>query len=241
MSEPYETDEISRALDEIFAEYFGPPTEMDLRGVDPATFALGLCFGFDSWQHVRIVANNRHDVAMAARHWADHHPSTEFLSHVIGTDESALRHRELLERAHPGCADCEERLQWLSEVDADRVDPDAMPDLIDLAWLAFQPEEDAVRRSSNEAPDAVSSLHIRDRADDRSITAEHQGGRDWLITVRDPRARRATVWIGWTGGQVTEHAMPFENDLGEIDAVAPDDEARPERVSVRVTDPPDPS
>jgi len=39
MSEPDEPDEISRELDAIFAEFFGPPTEMDLRGVDPATFA----------------------------------------------------------------------------------------------------------------------------------------------------------------------------------------------------------
>jgi len=85
MSELDEPDEIGRELDAIFAEFFGPPTEMDLRGVDPATFALGLSYGFDSWQHARVVANNRRHVATAAQHWAEHHPSPEFLSHAAGT------------------------------------------------------------------------------------------------------------------------------------------------------------
>jgi hypothetical protein len=66
MSQPNEQDEISRALDTIVGQYFAPPAEMDLRGVDPATFALGICYGFDSWRHVRVVANNRRDVATAA-------------------------------------------------------------------------------------------------------------------------------------------------------------------------------
>ena len=113
MSEPDERDEIGRELDAIFAEFFGPPTDMDLRGVDPATFALGLSYGFDSWQHARLVANNRRHVATAAQHWAEHHPSAEFLSRAAGTDESAVRHRELLDRAHPGCVACEEQLQRL--------------------------------------------------------------------------------------------------------------------------------
>src|ERR1700726_1836571 len=114
MSELNEPAEIARELDAIFAEFFGPPTEMDLHGVDPATFALGLSYGFDSWQHARVVANNRRNVATAAQHWAEHHPSREFLSRAIGTDESAVRHRELLDRAHPGCATCTDQLRRLS-------------------------------------------------------------------------------------------------------------------------------
>jgi hypothetical protein len=240
MSEPYETDEISRVLDTIFAGYFGPPTEMDLRGVDPATFALGLSFGFDTWQHVRVVANNRRNVGTAARYWAERHPTPEYLSHAVGTDERAAGHRLLLDRAHPSCARCEEHLQRLTAGDLDHVDPNALPDDIDIeAWLLFRPV-DAVRRSGTEAPDATRSLHIRGRADDQSITADHDAGRDWRITVRDPRARRATLWIGWTGGQTTEHTVVFENDLAETYAEAPDDQARPVRVRVRVTDPPDP-
>ncbi len=241
MSEPDEPDEISRELDAIFAEFFGPPTEMDLRGVDPATFALGLSYGFDSWQHARVVANNRRHVATAAQHWAEHHPSPEFLSHTVGTDESAVRHRELLDRAHPGCAACEEQLERLAGPEPnplDRVDPDAPPDDIDLAWLLFQPME-VVRRLDSETQTAR-PLHIRGRAEDRSITAEPYGGRDWRITVRDPRARHATVWIGWTGRQITQHAAIFENDLAEIDAEAPEEGARPQRVRVRITDPPVP-
>jgi hypothetical protein len=252
MSEPDEPDEISRELDAIFAEFFGPPTEMDLRGVDPATFALGLSYGFGSWQHARVVANNRRHVALAAQHWAEHHPSPEFLSHAVGTDESAVRHRELLERAHPGCAACEERLQRLAvsdlarvdlarvdldRVDLDRVDPDAPPDDIDLDWLAFQPM-DVVRRADS-TTETTRPLHVRGRAEDQSITAESYGGRDWRITVRDSRARRGTVWIGWTGRQITQHSAIFENDLAEIDAEAPEEGVRPQRVRVRITDPPD--
>ncbi len=246
MSEPAEPDEISRELDAIFAEFFGPPTEMDLRGVDPATFALGLSYGFDNWQHARVAANNRRHVATAARHWAEQHPSPEFLSHAVGTDESAVRHRELLDRAHPGCTTCQERLHGLAgsvrvdlaPTDLDRVDPDAVPDDIDLAWLAFQPIE--VVRRLDTGTGAARPLHIRGRAQDRSITAEPYGGRDWRITVRDPRARHATVWIGWTGRQITQHEAIFENDLAEIDAEAPDEGARPQRVRIRITDPPDP-
>jgi hypothetical protein len=243
MSEPDESDEISRELDAIFAEFFGPPTEMDLRGVDPATFAVGLSYGFDSWQHARVVANNRRHVATAAEHWAAHHPSPEFLSHAVGTDESAIRHRELLDRAHPGCAACEAQLQRLTgsgldRLDLDRLDPDALPDDIDLAWLAFQPME-VVRRLDSET-ETARPLHIRGRAQDQSITAEPYGGRDWRITVRDPRARHAAVWIGWTSRQITQHEAIFENDLAEIDAEAPEEGARPQRVRVRITDPPAP-
>jgi hypothetical protein len=253
MSEPDEPDEISRELDAIFAEFFGPPTEMDLQGVDPATFALGLSYGFESWQHARVVANSRRHVATAARHWAEHHPSPEFLSHAAGTDESAARHRELLARAHPGCAACAARLERLAgpdpdrfdpgrfdpdRFDPDRLDPDRPPDDIDLAWLAFQALE-VVRRLDTPTGTAR-ALHIRGRAQDQSITAEPYGGRDWRITVRDPSARRATVWIGWTTRQITQHEAVFENDLAEIDAEAPQAQARPQRVRVRVTDPPVP-
>lgn len=238
MSEPNEPDEISRELDAIFAEFFGPPTEMDLRGVDPATFALGLSYGFDSWQHARVVANNRRNVAMARQHWAEHHPSPEFLSHAVGADESALRHRELLDRAHPGCAECEEQLQQLAGSDLDRVDPNAPPDDIDIAWLLFQPIE-VVRRLETD-PGTTGPLHILGRAADQSITAERYGGREWRITVRDPRARRATVWIGWTSRQITQHTAIFENDLAEIEAEAPEEGAWPNRVRVRISDPPDP-
>lgn len=235
MSEPDETDEIGRELDAIFAEFFGPPTEMDLRGVDPATFALGLSYGFDSWQQARVVANNRRHVAMAGQHWAEHHPSPEFLSHAVGTDESALRHRELLDRAHPGCPACAEQLQRLAVPDLDRVDPGAPPDDIDLDWLAFQPME--VVRRLDTGTQAARPLHVRGRAQDQSITAEPYAGRDWRITVRDPAARQATVWIGWTTRQITRHEAMFENDLAEIEAEAPEQEARPQRVRVRITDP----
>src|ERR1700721_1571825 len=194
MSELDEPDEIGRELDAIFAEFFGPPTEMDLRGVDPATFALGLSYGFDSWQHARVVANNRRHVATAAQHWAEHHPSREFLGHAVGTDE------------------------------------------IDLAWLSFQPME--VVRRQDSATAAARPLHIRGRAQDQSITAEPYGGREWRITVRDPRARRARVWVGWTTRQITQHEVIFENDLAEIDAEAPEEGGRPQRVRVRTPDPP---
>jgi hypothetical protein len=236
MSEPDDSDEIGRELDAIFAEFFGPPTEMDLRGVDPATFALGLSYGFDSWQHARVVANNRRHVATAAQHWAEHHPTPEFLSHTVGTDESAVRHRELLDRAHPGCPSCAERLQRLAARDLDRVDQGAVPDDIDLAWLLFQPME-VVRRLDG-GTQTARPLHVRGRAQDQSVTAEPYGGRDWRITVRDPAARQATVWIGWTTRQITQHEAIFENDLAEIDAEAPEEGARPQRVRVRIGDPP---
>ena len=263
-------DEIGRELDAIFAEFFGPPTEMDLRGVDPATFALGLSYGFDSWQQARVVANNRRHVATAAQHWAEHHPSPEFLSHTVGTDESAVRHRELLDRAHPGCRTCAEQLQRLAALDLgrpdldrpdldrldpgappddidldwpdldrpdlDRLDPGAPPDDIDLDWLLFQPME--VVRRVDTGTQTARPLHIRGRAQDQSITAEPYGGRDWRITVRDPAARRATVWIGWTTRQITQHEATFENDLAEIDAEAPEERARPQRVRVRIADSP---
>jgi hypothetical protein len=231
MSEP---DEISRTLDTIFGDYFGPPTEMDLRGVDPATFALGLSYGFDSWQLVRVVANNRRNVATANRHWAQHHPTPEFLSHVVGTDERALGHRRLLDRAHPGCAVCEEQLRRLSG-DLDQVDAAALPDEIDFdIWLLFQ----SVHQTRSATEDAIGLLHIPNRNDDQEIIAEHSGGRDWQITIRDPRARRATVLILWTTGSISEYDVAFENDLADIDAEAPDDGARPERLRIQVTDPP---
>jgi hypothetical protein len=238
MNELDEPDEISRELDAIMAEYFGPPTEMDLRGVDPATFALGLSYGFDTWQHVRVVANNRRNVAVAARHWAEHHPSREFLSHVVGADERARGHRQLLNRAHPGCDVCEEQLQRLSAFDPDPVDPGGLPDDTDfeLEWLLFQFA--AATRSETAVSDISGPLQI-DWVDGQPITAEHYGGRDWRITVRHPRARRATVWIGWTGDQVTEHSVTFENDLADIDVEAPESGTRPEKVRVKITDAPE--
>jgi hypothetical protein len=235
MSEP---DEISRELDSIFAEYFGPPTEMDLRGVDPATFALGLSYGFDSWQAVRVVANNRRNVAMAERHWAANHPSREFLSHLVGTDERARGHQLLLDRAHPRCATCEEQLRRLSAPDPDLVYAGGLPDDADfeLEWLLFQFDE--ATRSETAASDTSGPLHI-DWADGQPITAEHYGGRDWRITVRHPSARRAAVWIGWTGDHVTEHSVTFENDLADIDVEAPERGTRPEKVRVRITEGPE--
>jgi hypothetical protein len=238
MSEPDQPDEITRELDEIFADYFGPPTETDLRGVDPATFALGLCYGFDSWQEIRVVANNRRNVAMAKRHWDERHPSPEFLRHVVGSDESALRHRELLDRAHPECTECEERLRWLSAPDPDRVQDDAPLDEWDVAWLLFQPMAGAVRQSGAPAAEDIRVLHVRGRTDEESITAEPVGHGEWRIAIRDPRARRALVWIDWSGGQRTEHSVIFENDLAEIYVETPEAGTRPRRMRVRATDPP---
>lgn len=238
MSEPNQADEISRDLDEIFANYFEPPTGLDLRGVDPSTFALGLAYGFDTWQDVRVVANNRRNVGVAARHWAEHHPTEDFLRRTIGTDERAAGHRLLLDRAHPGCADCAATLAVLARTSAaglDRVDPFALPDEIDLEWLVFQSVE-VVRGTAG--ADAMGVLHVPDREPDHRIRAGHVGGRRWRITVRDPDARQATVSIRWTDGEITTYSEPFHNDLAEIDAEAPSEGARPERVRVQVTDPP---
>lgn len=239
MSEPDQPDEITRELDEIFGDYFGPPAEMDLRGVDPATFALGLSYGFDTWQEARVVANSRRSVAMAKRHWDEHHPSPEFLSRVVGGDESALRHRELLDRAHPDCTECETRLRWLSAPDPDSVDPDAPLDDLDIDWLLLQPLEETARRSTVRDAEAGHVLHIRGRTDDQSITAEPVGRNEWRIAIRDPRARRATVWIGWTDGRSTQHVAVFENDLAEIYAEVPAEGTQPQRLRVLITDPPD--
>ena len=240
MSEPHETDEITRELEAIFADYYVPPTEMDLRGVDAATFALGLCYGFDSWQDIRVVANSRRKVAAAERHWAgQHHPSHEFLNHAAGTDEGALEHKRLLDRAHPGCVSCEEQLEQLERGpgaglgDLDRVDPDAARDAIDDDWERLQPV--AVTRSDSGEADAADMLHVPDREKDRPITAEHMSGRGWRITIRDPDARGATVHIRWTGGHESVHVVTFEYDLAVIDADAPQDGARPRSVRIQIT------
>jgi hypothetical protein len=242
MSEPNETDGITRELEAIFADYYVPPTEMDLLGVDAATFVLGLCYGFDSWQDVRVVANSRRNVAAAARHWDEEHPSDEFLSRAAGTDERALEHKRLLERAHPGCAGCEERLERMEELaretgaglghvgDLDTVDPHAALDPLDLAWLRFQPV--AVTRGER---DAVGMLHVPDREKDQPITAEHMRDRSWRITIRDPSAREATVYVRWTGSHDSVHVVTFEHDLAVIDADAPEDGARPRSVRIQVT------
>ena len=242
MSEPNEPDEIVLELEAIFADYYVSPTEMDLAGVDAATFALGLCYGFDSWQDIRVVANSRRKVAAAERHWAEQHPSDEFLSHAAGRDESALEHKRLLDRAHPGCARCEEQLErleratgasWGAVGDPDRVDPAAAPDLIDIDWERFQPV--AVTRSDSGEPEAADMLHVPDREKDRPITAEHMGGRGWRITIRDPNAHDATVHIRWTGGHESVHVVTFEYDLAVIDADAPEEGARPKSVRVQAT------
>ena len=223
MNEPHETDAISRDLDAIFADFYGPPTEMDLRGVDAATLALGLRYGFDSWQDVRVVANSRRRVATAARRWAEQHPSREFLSNTVGGDERSLEHLRLLERAHPECAACEEQLAQLR---ADSIE-------LDLEWRLFQPVQSG--RGDGE-PGAAGLLHIPDREGDKPIRAQDMGGGDWRITVRDPGARRATIRIRWTSGQETVHAETFENDLADIEVEAPVGGAVPESVQVQVTD-----
>jgi hypothetical protein len=239
MSEPNETDEITRELEAMFADYYFPPTEADLRGVDAATFALGLCYGFDSWQDVRVVTNSRRKVAAAKRHWAEQHPSREFLSHALGTDERALEHQRLLERAHPDCAECEEllvRFARASAINSDGVDPGtAAGDLVSEieAWLRFQPV--GVTRSDTESPEAAGLFQVPDRDDDQAITAEHMGGRDWRITIRDPGAQEATVHIRWTGSHESTHAVTFENDLAVIDAEAPEEGAQPKSLRIQVT------
>jgi hypothetical protein len=245
MPEQDEFDQISRGLDSAFVDFYTPPGELDLRGVDPATFALGLCYGFDNWEDVRVVANSRRNVAMAKEHWTERHPTIEFLSHVVGADEQARGHRALLDRAHPGCPRCLERLDLLSVPIPDRVEPDsvgldrvadaAAPDAVDLAWLQFQYAD--AKRSSEEA-EASGPLNVPGRAPDEAIRAQHFGDGDWYVTVRHPSAHRATVWIEWDNGEITEHTVIFQNDVARIDAEAPDAGVRPARVRVQITDPP---
>jgi hypothetical protein len=234
MSEPDEPDEISREIDAVFAQFYSAPTEADLRGVDPATFSMGICYGFATWQDVRVVANNRRNVANAARYWSEQHPTRDFLSHAVGSDERAIGHRRLLELAHRDCERCAEQLADLS---GNRPDDGPTTDFddLDLEWLLFQPGD--VTRAEPAAPDISHPLHI-DRGDGQPITAEHYGNGDWRITVRHPSARQATVWIWWTTNQVTKHPVVFENDLADIDAEAPDPGARPERAAIRIADEP---
>jgi hypothetical protein len=246
MSEPNEADEITRQLDLIFAEYYGPPAEMDLRGVDAATFAIGVCYGFDRWQDIRVAANSRRNVATAARHWDGQHPSREFLAHAVGTDESALGHRLLLSRAHPGCATCEEQLEALeqlerlSALDPDRVDPNTPPDLLDIEhWLQFQPV-DVDRHSGEEAPGTATKLHVPGRSNTEELRAEYYGERRWRITIRHPEAHRATVRILWTSGHTNDYTVTFSHDLASIPAEAPEDGAQPAGVHVELTDPTEP-
>jgi hypothetical protein len=224
MSESHETDEITRELEAIFADFYAPPTEMDLRGVDAATLALGLGYGFDSWQDVRVVANSRRRVATARRHWSEEHPSRDFLSHAVGSDERSLEHLRLLERAHPECVRCEDLLAELRAASAESIDGELE------AWLSFQP---MVSRRGE--PEAVGSLHVSGREDDRPIQAEHMGGDDWRVTVRDPGARRATIHIRWTGGQETVHTEEFENDLAVVETEAPEQGTAPEGIQIQLT------
>jgi hypothetical protein len=225
VSEPHETDEISRELEAIFADFYVPPTEMDLRGVDAATFALGLSYGFDSWQDVRVVANSRRRVATARRHWSDEHPSWEFLSRAVGSDERSLEHLRLLERAHPECGRCEGLLADLRAASDDGID-DVLP-----AWLYFQPIG-----STRGEPEAAGSLHVSGREQDRPVRAENMGGDGWRVTVRDPGSRRATIRIRWTGGQETVHLEEFENALAVVETEAPAEGAAPEGIQVHVTE-----
>lgn len=234
MSEPDEPDEISRQIDAVFAQFYSPPTETDLRGVDPATFSTGICYGFSTWQEVRTVANNRRNVANAARHWSEQHPTREFLRHAVGSDERAIGHRRLLELAHPDCGRCAGQLAELSGNLPDDA-PTTHFDDLDLEWWLFQPV--GVTRSEPAARDISRPLHI-DRGDGQPITAEHHGDSDWRITIRHPSARQATVWIGWTTNQITQHSVVFENDLADIDAEAPEPGARPQRAALRITDEP---
>jgi hypothetical protein len=226
MSEPRETDEITRDLEAIFADFYGPPTEMDLRGVDAATLALGLSYGFDSWQDIRVVANSRRRVATASRHWSREHPSRDFLSHAVGSDERSLEHLRLLERAHPQCERCEDLVAEMRAASADSSDDD-----ISEIWHYFQPVA-----SKRGEPGAAASLHIPDREGDKPIRAEHMGGDDWQVTVLDSSARRATIRIHWTGGQETVHLEEFENDLAVVEAEAPEEGAAPESVQVEITE-----
>jgi hypothetical protein len=234
MSEPDEPDEISREIDAVFAQFYSAPTEADLRGVDPATFSMGICYGFATWQEVRAVANNRRNVANAARYWSGQHPTRDFLSHAVGSDESAIGHRRLLDLAHPHCDQCAEQLAELSGNQPELV-PAAHFDDLDLEWLLFQPVQ--VTRSEPAARDVSRPLHI-DRGDGQPITAEHHGDGDWRITIRHLTARQATVWIEWTTNQITEHSAVFENDLADIDAEAPEPGAGPKRVKIMITDEP---
>ena len=238
MSEPHETDEISRELEAIFAEYYSPPDGMDLRGVDAVTFTLGLCYGFDSWQDVRVVANSRRNVASAHRYWTQQHPSREFLRHTIGADERALEHRRLLERAHPACAECEGQLIRLaqeSDAATGGIDPVAAGDLVKEieAWLRFQPI--GVTRSDSWEPEPADLLHVPDRDEDRPITAEHMGGRDWRITIRNPSAREATVHIRWTSRHESAHLVSFVHDLAVIETEAPAVGAQPSSLRIEVS------
>jgi hypothetical protein len=225
MSEPRETDEITQDLEAIFADFYAPPTEMDLRGVDAATLALGLSYGFDSWQDVRVAANSRRRVATASRHWSREHPSRDFLTHAVGSDERSLEHLRLLERAHPHCARCEDLVAELRAASADRID-DVLP-----AWFYFQP-----LASTRGEPETAGLLHIPGREGDVQIRAEHMGGDDWQVTLRNSSARRATVRIRWTGGQETVHLEEFENDLAVVETEAPEEGAAPECVQVEITE-----
>jgi hypothetical protein len=229
MSEPDETDQMTRDLDAIFADFYAPPTEMDLRGVDAATFALGLAYGFDSWKDVRVAANSHRRVAAAGRHWSQEHPSREFLSHAVGGDERSLEHLRLLERAHPGCTHCEDLLAALRSESAGG-NTDALADEVLAAWLNFQPAGPTRGEIGATGP-----LHVADREGDRPIRAEHMGGAGWRVTVRDTGARRATIRIRWTGGHETVHLEEFENDLAVVETEAPEEGAAPEGIYIQVT------
>jgi hypothetical protein len=99
-------DSIEVALDQIFADFRRPPTERDLRGIDPATFAIGIGYGFTDLAAAAVAKNSRRLLRMAATHWTKAHPSADFLAAAAGTDELSMAHRELLTLAHPNCDSC---------------------------------------------------------------------------------------------------------------------------------------
>jgi hypothetical protein len=237
MTEPNEPDEISQELNTIFDDYFGPPTELDLRGVDPATFALGLSFGFETWQQVRVVANNKRDVGKARSHWNDgHHPSREFLSHAVGADERARGHRELLERAHGECSSCAARLREMSAPDLDGTSPGGEPDLLDTEWMEFQPV--AVTREADPGePGEPGRLHIPGRRPSEAIAAQDYGGGNWRITVRHPSAATVRGRIEWSSGQVDRFTEPLRHELAEVAAQAPEIGAQPAKIQTEFLDP----
>jgi hypothetical protein len=119
---PGDPDDITRGLDDIFHDFFGPPTERDINGIEPATFARGLAIGFTDANDALVVENNRRLTAQAALHWEHHHASVAFLGRCVGDSELALAHLKLLNRAHPRCEDCEAMMELLSQQHETRPD-----------------------------------------------------------------------------------------------------------------------
>jgi hypothetical protein len=231
MTEP---DDIDRALSSVLAEYYGPPSAADLAGLSTQTVVVGLSYGFDDWSDVRVAANSKRYVAVARRHWSDgEHPSAEFLAETIGESERAIEHRRLLARAHPNCSDCDSRvigLRRAATADLDHVDPDTVPDALDIAyeWLTFEPGK-AVR-SDRATPRGA--LRATFAALDAVITATQLRSSAWRITIRREGGRTAaTVRIEWSTGAVTQHRVVIELDKTDLSLAEP---GRPLRVSLSI-------